>query len=103
LDKNINIKKNTLVSLDASKKVGTEINAEKTKYMFMSHHQTTGQNHYIKVANKFSENIAKFKYLETTLTNQNCIHKESRSKLNSEKVYYHAVQNLLSPICCLKM
>jgi hypothetical protein len=53
--------------LDASKEVGLEVNAEKTKYMFMSYHQTTGQNHYIKVpaANKFFENVAKLKYLET--------------------------------------
>jgi hypothetical protein len=30
-------------------------------YMVISHHQTTGQNHCIKVANKSFENVAKFK------------------------------------------
>jgi hypothetical protein len=30
--------------------------------MFVSHHQTTGQNHYIKVAYKSFENVTKFKY-----------------------------------------
>jgi hypothetical protein len=38
--------------LDASKEVGLEVNAEKTKYIFMSRHQTAGQNCYIKLANK---------------------------------------------------
>jgi hypothetical protein len=41
--------------------IGLEVNAEKTKYMFMSHHQTAGQSNYIRVANKSFENVAKFK------------------------------------------
>jgi hypothetical protein len=46
--KNINItKKNTEALLDAGKESGPEVKAEKTKYMFMSRHQTTGHNHYI--------------------------------------------------------
>jgi len=46
LEKNIHIiKKNTETLLDASKEVGIEGNAEKTKYMFMSHHQNAGQDH----------------------------------------------------------
>jgi hypothetical protein len=33
---------------------------DKTKYIFMSCHQTTGRNHYMKAANKSFENMAKF-------------------------------------------
>jgi hypothetical protein len=82
--------------LDASKEIGLEVNSEKTKYMFMSRHQTAGQSNYIRVANKSSEKVAKFKYLAATLTDQNCIHEEIRSRLNSGNTCYRAVQNLFS-------
>jgi hypothetical protein len=92
---NINvINKNTEAVVEAIKEVGLEVNAEKTKYMFMSHRQTTRQNLYIKVANKSVENVAEFKSLSTTLTN-NCIHEEIKSRLNLGNACYHAVQNLL--------
>jgi hypothetical protein len=48
----------------------------------MSHYKTAGQNHYIKAANKSLKNEAKFKYLRTLVTNQNCIHKQRESKVN---------------------
>jgi hypothetical protein len=67
---NINtIKGNTETFLGASEDVGLEINAEETKYMIMSCHQNSGQNHNIRIANELFENVAKFKYLVMTLTN----------------------------------
>jgi hypothetical protein len=42
------IKKNTEALIDTSKEVGLEVNTEKSKYMLLSHHQNSGQNHDIK-------------------------------------------------------
>jgi hypothetical protein len=42
---------------DASKKVGPEINVEKTKYMLLSRHQNVGENRDIKIANRSFENV----------------------------------------------
>jgi hypothetical protein len=42
------INENTETLLEASRDVGLEINAEKTKYMIMSRHQNSGQNQNIK-------------------------------------------------------
>jgi hypothetical protein len=54
----------------ASKEIGLEVNAERTKYMVMSRDQIAGQNHNIKIYNKSFERVEQFKYLGTTLMNQ---------------------------------
>lgn len=61
--------------------------------MFMSHHKTTGQNYFINTDNKSFDNESKFKQQGM---NQNCIHKETKSRLHSWNASYHAVQNILS-------
>jgi hypothetical protein len=90
------IKKNTKTLIDASKEIGLEINVEKTKYMLISRHQNVGQNRDIKLANRSFENVLQFKYLGTTVTNQNLILEELKRRLNSGNACYHSVQNLLS-------
>jgi hypothetical protein len=62
----------------------------------MSRHPNSGQNQNIRTANESFENVAKFKYLGTTLTNQNDIRDENKNRLNSGNACYHPVQNLLS-------
>jgi hypothetical protein len=90
------IKKNTEALLDASKEVGLEVNPEKTKCMLMSRSQKTGLRYSIKIVNRSFEDAAKFKYHGTTLTDQNHLHEEIKSKLNSWNACYHPDQGLLS-------
>jgi hypothetical protein len=90
------IKENSETLSEASRDTGLEINVEKTKYMIMSRHLNSGQNQNIRTANESFENVAKFKYLGTMLTNHNDIHDEIKSRLNSENACYYSVQNLLS-------
>jgi len=81
--------------LEASRDVGLEINTEKTKYMVMSYHQNIGQSHSL-IAYKFFDNVAKWKYLGTTIRNQNCVHKEIKSRLKSGNACSPSVQSLFS-------
>jgi hypothetical protein len=47
-----------------TKEAGLEVNAEKTKYMLLSHQKNTGQNYDIKIANRSFANVAQFKFWE---------------------------------------
>jgi hypothetical protein len=48
----------------------------------MSYSQKVGQKHSTEIANRSFKDVAKFKYLGTTLTDQNCMHEEIKSRLN---------------------
>jgi hypothetical protein len=62
------IKKNAGTLLDASKEVGLQVTAEKTKYMLPPRHQNARKNGDIRAANRCFENVAQFMYLGTTVT-----------------------------------
>jgi hypothetical protein len=50
----------------------------------------------MKIDNSSFERVEEFKYLGTTLKNQNSIQEEIKSRLKSGNACYHSVQNLLS-------
>ena len=89
-------KKNTEASLVASKEIILEVNAVKTKYMDTCQGQKAGQNYNIKTDNKSCTRVEQFKYLGTTLTYQNSIQEEIKSRVKSGNACYHSVLNLLS-------
>jgi hypothetical protein len=49
-----------------------------------------------KIANRCFENVEQFRYLGTTVTNQNLTQEEIKRRLNSGHACYHSVQNFLS-------
>jgi len=80
----------------ASKEIGLEVNADKTKYMVMSGVQNARRSHNMKVDNRPFERVEELKYLGTTLKNQNYIQEKMKSKVKSENACNRSVQNLLS-------
>ena len=67
-------------------------------YMVMPRDQNAGRSHNtsIKTDNSSFERAEEFKYLEKTLTNQNSIQYEIKSRLKTRNACYHLMQNLLS-------
>jgi len=50
----------------------------------------------VRIDNSTFESVEKFKYLGTSLTNQNSIPEEIKRSLRSGNAWYHSVQNILS-------
>ena len=68
--------------------MGLEVNADKTKYMVMSEDQNAGRSHNVKIGNSSFERVEEFKYLETTLTNQNSFQEYIKSRLSHGMLLY---------------
>ena len=66
-------------------------------YFFcVSRDQNAGRNHSVRIDNSTFERVEDFKYLGTTLRNQNYVQEEIKSRLRSGSACYHSVQSLLS-------
>jgi len=90
------VKENAEALVVATKKIGLEVNGDKTKYMVMSRDRNAGRGHSVKIDNSSIGRVEEFKYLGTTLTDQNSIQEEIKSRLKLGNPCYHSVQNLLS-------
>ena len=64
--------------------------------MAVSRYQNAGQIHSMKIDNSSIERVEELKYLGTTLTNQNSIQEEIKSRLKLGNACYYSVQSLLS-------
>ena len=64
--------------------------------MVVSRNQNAGRIQSVRIDNNIFERVEDFKYLGTTLTSQNSIAEEIKSRLRSGNACYHSVQNLLS-------
>ena len=69
----------------ASKEIGLEVHADKTKYVVMSRDQDAGR-HSMRTDNRSFERVEDFRYLGTTLTNQSSIQEEIKRRLKSGNV-----------------
>jgi hypothetical protein len=72
------------------------VNAEKLKYIIMSRCLNAGQKLSIKMANRSFEDGANFKYLGTSLRDQNYMHEQIKSRLNLGNVCCHSAHSFLS-------
>jgi hypothetical protein len=71
--------------------------------MLVSHCQKVEQRHSIKIANRSFEDVAKYRYLGTTLTDQNCMYEEIKSRLNLGMLATIRFRDLCLPACSLGM
>ena len=90
------LKENAKTLVAATREIGLEVSADKIKYMVMSRDQNAGRIQNVRIDNSTFEKVEEFKYLGTTLTNQNCIAEDIKSRLRSGNACYHYMQNLLS-------
>ena len=98
-----NLKENGEALVAATREIGLEVSADKTKYMVMSRDQNAGRIQIVRIDNSTFERVEEFKYLGTTLTNQNSIAEEIKSRLRSGSACYHSLQNLCLPGCYPKI
>jgi len=97
LGESVHTIKKTLEALAFSiEETGIEVNADKTKQMVTSRDQDLGRNHSVDIDNSSFERAEEFKYLGTTLTNQNSLQEEIMSRLHSKNASYHLVRKSMS-------
>ena len=97
------IQKNTEALLVGGKENGLEVNADETKYVVMFGDQNAGRSHNISIDYSFFEKAEEFRYLGTTLTNQNCIQEETDVDRSQGIFAIIRCRIFCFPGCCLKI
>jgi hypothetical protein len=90
------IKENAEALVLDSKETGPEVNADNTKYMVIFQYLNAGLSYNVKNDNSSFKRVEGFGYLGTTVTNQNSIPEEIKSRLKSGNACYNSVHNLPS-------
>jgi hypothetical protein len=90
------VRENAEALVVATKEIGLDVNTDKTKYMVMSRDRNAGRCHGVKIDDRSIERVEEFKYMRATLTDQNSIQEEIKSRLKLGNACYYSVQNLLS-------
>ena len=88
------VKENAEALFVATKETGLETNADKSKYMVISRDRNAGRDDSVKTDNSSIERVEELKYMGTTLTDQNSIQEEIKSRLKLGNVCYYSVQNI---------
>uniref|UniRef100_A0A2S2PC31 Reverse transcriptase domain-containing protein n=1 Tax=Schizaphis graminum TaxID=13262 RepID=A0A2S2PC31_SCHGA len=82
--------------INAAKRVGLEINAEKTEYMVVQRHEQIGcRNAVLEVENYKFKRVQQFKYLGTLITQQNEIDTEIKARIQAANKCYFGQTKLL--------
>ena len=62
----LTLKENVEALVAATREIGLEVSADKTKYMVMSRDHNAGRIHSVRIYNNTFERVEEFKYLGTT-------------------------------------
>jgi hypothetical protein len=81
--------------------MSVEVNTEILECVFITYHQNKRQSQYT-CSSKWYEKIAKFKWLGTTVTNQNkvCLyhmHDKGKDRLNVGIAFHHSAETFYLP------
>jgi len=97
------LKKNAEALVAATREIGLNVSAEKTKYMVMSRDQNAGRIHNVRIDNSTFERVEEIKYLVTTLTNQNSIPEKIKGSLSQEMLAIIRYRTFCLPGCYPKI
>jgi len=97
------LKENAEALVAATRVIGLEVSADKTKHMVMSRNQNAERIQSVRIDNSTFERVEGFKYLGKTLTNQNSIGKKLRADRGQEMLAIIRCRTLCLPGCYPKI